>query len=334
MTENQKRIVITGGAGYLGSLLTGNLLRNGYDVTVIDSFLHGGDAILGYLNLPSFHWENLDICQTADVSPHLDGVHGIIHLAGISGFPACQALGRELSRGYNVDATVNLLRAAKEQGVNRFIFPSTYLAYGSPDGNDPISESSPPNPQTLYAETKVEAEKHLLSVESGSCITTILRLADVYGISPRTRFDALVNQFVWQAMSRREIVIYQRGYTRHFIHIEDAVDGFRLILEAPVASVDHEVYNLGDDREYYSKQEVAEAISEIIPGTRIVHKDVSFGGVRRDLPGTFDKIRNRLGFAPRYTLREGILSIRNAIQKGLIREPGDEFHHNARFPLI
>ncbi len=334
MPMNNRLVLITGGAGYIGSALAGHLLSQGIHVKIADHFMHGGDSILGYFRHPHFSWKNVDICQYDQIPKLLQNVDTVIHLAGISGFPACQALGREMSMKYNVEASLHLYQTACRQGVNRFIFPSTYTAFGNSSEAELISETSPPNPQTLYAETKIEAERQLQLNADPTCALTILRLADVYGISPRTRFDALVNQFVWQALSRREIVIYQRGYWRSFIHINDVIHGFWTVSQAPVEQIHNQIYNWGDNRENYSKEDVAHLIGKMIPGTRIYQKDMTFGGYRRDLRGNFNKISSELHITPRYQLPEGIIEIRDAIHMNIIREPGTDFHYNARFPVI
>jgi nucleoside-diphosphate-sugar epimerase len=334
MTGGIKSVVITGGAGFLGSALTAKLLFDGFQVCVLDNFLYGGDALLPFLSHPNFSWICADTSESGNIKEHFEKADVIIHCAAITGFPACQSIGRELAIRYNVEMAAACYKMAGEAGAGHFVFLSTYTAFGALGESAFVTENAPGNPQTVYAETKIEAEKRLMSLRDGGCPLTILRLADLYGLSPRTRFDVLINQMVWQALSRREIVIYQKGYWRSFIHISDAIQGILTTIQSPKEKTAGEVFNLGSNKGNCTKDELAAMVCELIPGTRISKKDISFGGYRRDLRGDFSKIKNNLGFDSIVTPRDGIVEIKSAILSGLIRDPEAEFHHNARFPVI
>jgi nucleoside-diphosphate-sugar epimerase len=331
--KSEKHILVTGGAGFIGSALTAKLLNEGYRASVLDNLFYGGDALIPFIGHPRFEWVQADAADISLVKSLIREGMTVVHLAGIAGFPACQTIGRELAYRYNVDTAAALYQAAFESGAVRFIFPSTYTAFGNPTESDSVTEQSPPNPQTLYAETKIAAEEKLKAIANPGCDLLILRMADIFGISGRTRFDALANQFVWNAVSRREIIIYQKGYRRSFLHIQDAVMGIILGIEASASSVKGEIFNLGDNRLNYTKDEIALLIQELIPGTRIIHKDMTFGGYRRDIHGDFSRIQKQLGFKARFDLPHGISEIKQAILTGLIRDPGADFHYNARFAV-
>jgi nucleoside-diphosphate-sugar epimerase len=158
-----QHVVITGGAGYIGSLLSGYLLQSGYAVTVVDDLLFGGESLIPYFSFPNFRFVKSNVWEPRTVRDALRSdwpvPQAIIHLAAIVGFPACQAVGRQVAWRYNVEATQRVFEQAEEIGVKRFIFPSSYNNYiQSPDGNL-VNEESPLNPQSLYAETKVTAER-------------------------------------------------------------------------------------------------------------------------------------------------------------------------------
>ena len=223
MTDMARNVVVTGAAGYIGSSLTAHLLAQGYHVTAIDHLMYGGDSLIPFLYHPDFTWIPADVLNTRIIRPKLPENSVIVHLAAISGFPACQNIGRALAHSYNVDAALSVYKLACELHALSFIFPSTYTAFGSQDESKLVSETDPGNPQTLYAETKIEAEKLLLRQVQPCCPLVILRLSDVFGLSPRTRFDLLINQLVWQALNRREISIYQKSYWRSFLHITQNV---------------------------------------------------------------------------------------------------------------
>jgi nucleoside-diphosphate-sugar epimerase len=328
-------ILITGGAGYLGSLLTGHLLRLGYAVTVVDDLLFGGEALVAYFSHPDFYfikgnvWEPRTI-RTAARSGW-PAPQAVVHLAAIVGFPACQAVGRQVAWRYNVEATQRVFEQAIEMGVNRFIFASTYSNYGlSPDGK-PVNEDSPLNPQSLYAETKITAERYLLAQADAPCAPLIFRLATLFGLSPRTRFDLIVNQFVLDAYTKRELLIYQRGYSRSFMHICDAVHGITLGLQAPEALIRGQVYNLGSKDGNFTKNEIVNLILKRLPETVVQYKDMTFGGDMRDISVSFDKVYERLGFETRLTVDDGVREILHALRDGVFSNPYDQRYRNAQF---
>ncbi len=332
MESESKHILITGGAGYIGSMLTGRLLRAGHRVTVLDELLWGGESLLAYFPHPNFRFAKVNVTEPDMARPYFDSVDAVIHLAAIVGFPACQQVGPQVARLYNVEATRYVFDLADQAGAERFIFASTYSNYGiSPDGS-PVDEDSPLNPQSLYAETKIEAERFLLEQgKHANCAPVILRFATLFGISPRTRFDLIVNQFVLEAMTKGELIIYQRGYHRSFVHVRDTVEGIVLALSADREKVAGEIFNLGDERGNKSKDEIVELVAEVVPGLKVRYKDLTFGGDMRDIRVRFDKIRRVLGFRARITVEEGIREVHDAIRLGVIRDPLSPKYRNATF---
>lgn len=330
-----KHVLITGGAGYIGSLLAGELLRNGYRVTVLDKLLFGGDSLVSYLAHPNFHFAKGDVWEPRALRQVFKGQentpHAVVHLAAIVGFPACQAVGRQVAWRYNVEATQHVFEQAEELGVSRFVFASTYSTYGlSPNGRG-VTEESPLNPQSLYAETKISAEEFLLNQKDAKCSPLIFRLATLYGISPRTRFDLIVNQFVLDAYTKRDLLIYQRGYSRSFVHVRDVVAGFVLGLEAPQARVRRQVFNLGTEKGNYRKDEIVQFVLKRLPETTVRYKDLTFGGDMRDISVSFAKIRRELGYKAKLGVDDGVREVLHALQQGLIKNPQDERFRNAQF---
>jgi nucleoside-diphosphate-sugar epimerase len=333
MTE--RHILITGGAGYIGSILTSELLRQNCRVTILDTLLFGGESILPFLSHPNFHFIKADVTEPRAVRDAVkrgwDKPDAIVHLAGIVGFPACQAVGKSVAWKYNVEATKTVYGQASDLGVERFVFASTYSNYGlSPDGK-PVTEETPLNPQSLYAETKIAAEEYLLSQKNATCAPLLFRFATLYGLSPRTRFDLIVNQFVLEAFARRELIIYQRGYSRSFVHIRDVVRGVIMGLEAGQEKIRGQVFNLGTDNGNYSKNDIVNFILKRIPETVIEFKDLTFGGDMRDITVSFEKIRRVLGFETTLTVDDGVREVLFALKSGLIRNPTDDRYRNAQF---
>ena len=352
MANDAQRILITGGAGYIGSLLTGVLLQRGHHVTVVDDLLFGGESLLAYFSQPNFHFLKGDVCDPGVLDGIKMGVNdsvrvggtvierdaprnrydAVVHLAAIVGFPACQAVGKQVAWRYNVDSVMRAFELAEEVGAERFIFSSTYSNYGLTTDGKAVTEDSPLHPQSLYAETKIAAERYLTEIAATSrCAPLVFRFATLFGISPRTRFDLIVNQFVLEAMTHRELIIYQRGYSRSFVHVRDVVDGIVLALSTPIERIRGQIFNLGSDASNFTKDEVVALVQKHVDGLKVTHKDLSFGGDMRDITVSFAKIKRELAFEPRISVEDGICEVRDFLRLGLIKNANDMRYRNAQF---
>ena len=352
MANDAQRILITGGAGYIGSLLTGVLLQRGHHVTVVDDLLFGGESLLAYFSQPNFHFLKGDVCDPGVLDRIKLGVNdsvrvggtvierdaprnrydAVVHLAAIVGFPACQAVGKQVAWRYNVDSVMRAFELAEEVGAERFIFSSTYSNYGLTTDGKAVTEDSPLHPQSLYAETKIAAERYLTEIAATSrCAPLVFRFATLFGISPRTRFDLIVNQFVLEAMTHRELIIYQRGYSRSFVHVRDVVDGIVLALSTPIERIRGQIFNLGSDASNFTKDEVVALVQKHVDGLKVTHKDLSFGGDMRDITVSFAKIKRELAFEPRISVEDGICEVRDFLRLGLIKNANDMRYRNAQF---
>lgn len=216
------KVLVTGVAGYIGSVLTTQLLAQGYEVLGIDSLMFGGDAIIGFYNNPKFSFVKADIRDIEQVKPHLQDVDAIVHLAAIVGDPAC-AKQPELAESTNWTGSKALLEAAHQQNnIKRFIFASTCSNYGKMEGDELITEESPLRPVSLYAQLKVKFEKHLLEGDyRDDFVPTALRFSTVYGLSPRIRFDLTVNEFTRDVALGRELIIFGEQFWRPYCHVND-----------------------------------------------------------------------------------------------------------------
>jgi len=333
MTE--RHVLITGGAGYIGSILTSELLRANYRVTILDSLLFGGESLVPFLNHPNFHFVKADVTEPRAVRDAIkrdwQKPDTVIHLAAIVGFPACQAVGRQVAWKYNVEATKNVFGQSADLGVERIVFASTYSNYGLSEDGRPVTEDSPLNPQSLYAETKIASEEFLLSQKDSACAPLLFRFATLYGISPRTRFDLIVNQFVLEAFTKRSLIIYQRGYSRSFVHIRDVVRGVMMGIEAEKEKMRGQVFNLGTDHGNYTKSDIVNLVLKRMPETIVEYKDLTFGGDMRDITVSFEKIKRVLGFDTKFDVDDGVREVLFALKSGLIRNPTDDRYRNAQF---
>ncbi len=317
--KHSKKVLVTGGAGYIGSLLCGELLFRGNRVTVIDNLTFGGNSLLGYTAHPHFAFHKADVCDRRSLEPYFSGVDSVIHLAAIVGFPACQKAGHEASVKCNLDGTANVFELAEQHGAQRFVFSSTYSNYGLADDGKPVTEDSPLNPQSLYAETKIGAENYLLEQGKRSpCAPVILRLATLFGPSPRTRFDLIINQFVFEAVQKRKLVIYQKEFNRSFVHIRDIGRAFRMMLDAPLRDVQNQVFNVGSNSGNCTKEEIVRLIQKYVPGVEVEYKDLHFDGDMRDIKVSFNKIERVLGYKAQITVEQGIREMAGAIQSGFL----------------
>ena len=321
------KILVTGGAGYIGSVLIRQLLQKNYKVRVLDILNFGGESLLGILNYPDFEFVKGDLRNDKLLKDVIENIDAVVHLAAIVGDPAC-AKEPGIARETNLDASINLFNlCVKSRNVKRFIFASTCSNYGKMEGNYYITENSPLNPVSLYAQLKVSFEKYILrSSTRTDFIPTALRFATVYGVSPRMRFDLTVNEFTRDVALGKELTIYGEQFWRPYCHVEDLARSCILVLESSEKKVDHNVFGVGDSQENYQKKMLAEEILKVVPEARIryVHKDED----PRDYRVNFSKIKKQLGFNITKIVPDGIKEINSIITNGLLRDPESETYRN------
>lgn len=284
-------ILITGGAGYLGVVLSKALLEKGHAVTILDNLMYGESSVLHLLDNPRFGVIRRDIrnLETMDLSTY-DAVY---HLAGISGYPACEA-NPNSAQLINVDATRQLTMRLSRQQV--LIYASTTSFYGK--NGDVCNEQSFVSPVSLYGKTKYQAEQIVMEKEN----SIALRFATIFGVSPKMRVDLLVNDFAHKAMNDRCIVLFAGNSRRTFIHIKDAIHAYVFALEN-VERMKDNVFNVGDEALNYSKREIAQTIAGLT-GCTVIDSDMDDPDVRNFVI-SFDKIKD-LGYAVRNSLLSGI----------------------------
>jgi nucleoside-diphosphate-sugar epimerase len=320
-------VVVTGGAGYVGSRAVLELLASGHRVRVLDSLLHGSvPSLLGAWGSRDFEFVEGDVRDPATRGDVLAEAKAVIHLAAIVGDPAC-ARQPEAAREVNLEATRLLLADAAHAGIERFIFLSTCSNYGklgTPTGF--ATEEWSLSPLSVYAETKVEAEREVLSSDRTGLTSCCLRLATVYGSSPRMRFDLTVNEFVRDVLLMNELEVYGEQFWRPYIHVRDAARALRLVLEAPAEQVDGEVFNVGSTAENYRKIDIVELLKQRVPRARVtfVERDED----PRDYRVSFDKISERLGFNAEHTVSQGIDEIISLVRSRVIEDPFAAVYRN------
>jgi nucleoside-diphosphate-sugar epimerase len=312
--------LVTGGAGYLGSILVPVLLGEGRAVRVLDSFSVGDrGSLLHVWGSPGFELVHGDVRDSDVRRRALEGVDAVVHLAAIVGDPACSR-DPVVAREVNLDATKALLADSIGAGVERLVFASTCSNYGKMvDGDAFATEEWELRPVSLYAETKVGAELEVLAAASPAFASTCLRLATVFGTSPRMRFDLTVNEFTRDAFARGELVVYGEQFWRPYVHVRDAARAIALVLGAPAGAVAGQVFNVGATTQNFRKQDLVDFLVERLPETRVEH--VVQTEDPRDYRVSFDRIRDRLGFAVTRTVPEGIDEVLALLRAGAIADP-------------
>ncbi|MEN6502034.1 MAG: NAD(P)-dependent oxidoreductase [Tenuifilaceae bacterium] len=315
-----QKVLVTGGAGYIGSVLVRQLLEHNYRVVVLDSLMYGGESLLDLFNNNNFDFVKGDIRREEDIAMAMKGVDIVVHLAAIVGDPAC-AKQPELAKSTNLDGSKLLYSIANKMGVKRFIFSSTCSNYGRMANPDiMVDEMSELAPVSLYAETKVGVEKFLLSQpKSNTCKPTVLRFSTVYGLSLRPRFDLTVNEFTKELALGRELVIFGEQFWRPYCHVVDLARSVLIALEAPMEKVAFNVYNVGDSSENYQKKMIVEEIKKFIPDSKI--KYIQKNEDPRDYRVSFEKIKNELGFSITQRVPDGISQILKVIKQRILLNP-------------
>jgi len=310
-------VLVTGGAGYVGSVLVDELLARGFRVRALDALLHGSvPSLLPRWGDPRFEFLRGDVRDAEARVRALQGVDAVVHLAAIVGDPAC-ARDSDLARDVNLNGTRALLADAQTAGVERFVFASTCSNYGKMNGDGLADEEFELAPVSLYAETKVAAELEVLRHEELG--PTCLRFATVYGTSPRMRFDLTVNEFTRDLEVNRELTVFGEQFWRPYIHVRDAAQAIAAVLTAPREVVAGEVFNVGNTDENYRKLDIVELLRERLPEGEVnfVRRDED----PRDYRVSFEKFADRLGFRPGRTIAEGIDEVCGLLRSGLIDDP-------------
>jgi nucleoside-diphosphate-sugar epimerase len=314
------KILVTGGAGYIGSVLVRILLQKGYKVRVIDSLKFGGEALYDVMQNPDFEFVKGDIRNANDVSKAIENVDAVAHLAAIVGDPACSKFSEEANET-NWDGAVALFEAAEKAGVKRFVFASTCSNYGKmEDPNSFVNETSELRPVSLYAELKVKFEKYLLEERKDAKIcATALRFSTVYGFSPRIRFDLTVNEFTRNVILTGEQEIWGPQFNRPYCHVDDLARSVMQVLKAPEEKVRTNVFNVGDTSENYSKRMLMEEIQKQIPSAKAIYVEKTEDP--RDYRVNCDKIKDVLGFTITKKVSQGIAEIIKVMNSGIINDP-------------
>ncbi len=316
MNEEIKRVLVTGGAGYVGAVLVPKLLKSGYRVTVVDLYMYGEHVIDPVKDDPGLKQVKGDIRDKALLERELSGMDAVIHLACISNDPSFE-LDPGLAKTINYDATILLTDLAKKFKVKRFVFASSSSVYGVKEEED-VTEDLELEPLTDYSKYKALCEDYMLKQNNDDFAVLVLRPATVCGYSPRQRLDLTVNILTNHALNKREITVFGGSQKRPNIHIEDVTDLYVKALGYPKEKIAGKIFNAGYENKKVS--ELADIVKKVVAdrSLRIVtrHTDDS-----RSYHISSEKIKRELGFSPHYTIRQAVADLKEAFLSGKIPDP-------------
>jgi len=296
-----KKILVTGGAGYVGSVLVPLLLELDYEVKVYDNLMYGVDGLFGSFLYDEFEFIKGDIRNKQELEKAIDGCDAVVHLAALVGYPICKKNEREAD-SVNAGGTRTLIDVAgKEIPI---IFASTGSCYGNLEGV--CKEDLPLKPLTIYGKTKAQAEREL-RLSGGDFV--IYRFATAYGVSPRMRLDLLINDFTYKAVKEKNLIVYEKHYRRTFIHVFDMARAFVFALEN-YGKMKGKIYNVGSKDMNLTKEYIAEYIKKQTPYCLYFVEDESMGHDEdaRDYEVDYSRI-NKLGYGPKISLERGVAQL-------------------------
>lgn len=329
------RVLVTGGAGYIGNFVVEELLDQGHDVRVLDSMLWGDDSLDPLRDDDNLEIREGDIRHIEDLSYALQGCEAVIHLAGIVGDPAC-SVNEQATQAVNVESTKALVEVCKLHDIERLLFASTCSVYGASELME-LDEGSFLNPLSLYAKSKIESEEIIFHETHGEfsdtdITATMLRLGTIFGWSRRMRFDLVVNLLTAKALLEDDIPVYGGEQYRPLVHVTDAANAFVAALEADESKVDHQIFNVGDNDLNYKIKDVGRIVEDEIDGAEV--RFVEYKEDERTYRVSFDKINYILGWEAERDVADGVREIADWMETEEITDYQRENFRNAEYPYM
>ena len=324
-----KNILLIGGEGYIGNVVTQNLLDTGYHVTSYDNLLYNNNhCVLHKMQSSNYQFIYGDMLNTEHLKKALNEIDGVVLLAGLVGDPITKKYPNE-SAAINDIGVKNVIDLCAEKNIDKFIFVSTCSNYGLIKDDELAHEEFELNPLSLYAKSKVNAEKHILSLKDKTEMnSTILRFATAFGLSPRMRFDLTVSDFTLNIATGNKLLVYDANTWRPYCHVQDFARLIQMVIEAPTEKVAFEVFNAGGDGNNATKQMIVNSILKIFSDGKVKYQE--HGSDPRNYKVNFNKVKSLLGFEPQYTVQYGIDELIDAINNHVFDhiEENRNFHGN------
>jgi len=316
-----KTILVTGGAGYVGSVLIPKLLKEGYAARVLDLYIYGGDVFDDVKDNPNLTQIKGDIRDRNVLEKAVSGCDAVIHLACISNDPSYE-LNPDLGKSINYDAFLSLVDISKAEGVKRFIYASSSSVYGIKDEPE-VTEDLPLDPLTDYSKYKALCEEYLQAAATDDFVVTTIRPSTVCGYSPRLRLDLTVNILTNHAINNGKITVFGGEQKRPNLHIEDMTDAYLFLLIQPVEKINRKIYNVG--YENYKVKEIAEMVKKTLGGDIPIVTTPSDD--IRSYHVSSKKIKEELGFESKHSVEEAIQDLAAAFNAGKIENPMEDIKY-------
>ncbi|MFX1385151.1 MAG: NAD-dependent epimerase/dehydratase family protein [Promethearchaeota archaeon] len=326
-TKQSKKVLIIGGAGYIGSMLSRILLEQGYFIRVLDNLTFGEKSIADLKLNPNFELIVGSYTNFEKLIPCLKNVDAVVHLAAIVGDPAGN-IDPELTEEINYHGVKVLAEFCKFYRIQRLIFTSTCSVYGA-SNNDILNEESLLNPVSLYAETKLKAEKALLKAKTKFFHPCIIRLATVFGLSYRMRFDLVINLLTALSIRKKEISIFSGKQWRPFVHVKDVGRSILNILNQPIEKISGEIFNIGNDKNNFQIEDIGELLRQIFPDIKV--NKVEEKEDKRSYRVSFNKAKEILNFSAENIIEDGIKEIANYMYKTAIDITDSQYSNYKNF---
>lgn len=329
MEENNKeRVLVTGGAGYVGSVLVPELLKKGYKVNVLDTFWFWNSPEEYVKAIEAENNTNLtlvkgDLRNKADINRALNGAESVIHLACISNDPSSE-LNPQFTHSVNYDGSINIIDLSKASGIKRFIYASSSSVYGIKEEPN-VTEELELQPLTQYSKLKVEIEHYLMHRIDETFKGAVIRPSTVCGYSPRQRLDVVVNILTNFAVNKGKIKVLGGSQLRPNIHIKDMVRAYELLLEAPIDKINKKTYNAG--YENLKVMEIASLVKEVVGEVEATIEETND---LRSYHVCSDKIKTELGFETKHTVKEAIAELKEAFRSGKLKNLEDDNYFNVK----
>jgi nucleoside-diphosphate-sugar epimerase len=304
--------LIIGGEGYIGNIVTQTLLDNGYVVTSLDNLIYNNRiCVLNKKNHKNYHFVYGDMLNSKTLKPLVKKTDAVVLLAGLVGDPITKKYPKE-SALVNDKGIKNVIDLCAEHNIEKLVFVSTCSNYGLIESDELADENHELNPLSLYAKSKVNAEKYIFSLKGKTDMNpTILRFATAFGLSPRMRFDLTVSEFTRDLLIGNELLVYDAHTWRPYCHVKDFGRLIQIVIEAPEQKVSFEVFNAGGEVNNATKQMIVDSIIEKISNGKVHYQE--HGSDPRNYRVNFKKVQSVLGFKPIYTIKDGVEELVDAI---------------------
>lgn len=328
-----RKILLVGGAGYIGTVMTGHFLRKGWQVRCMDQLVYKNEScVWPFLSNSQYEFVRGDLRDSNACKQALNGVTDVVVLAGLVGDPITKKY-PEASAAINQQGVSSFIDIAKTSAIERLVFVSTCSNYGLVEKDVVVDENFPLAPLSLYAKHKVEMEQKILGLKGQADFhPTILRFATAFGLSPRMRFDLTVNEFVRDLHMGKELLVFDAQTWRPYCHVRDFSRAVEQVLNAPSQKVGFEVFNVGSEENNYTKQMIVDEVLKSLPASKVKYQEK--GADPRNYRVNFNKIRQTLDFTPEVSVREGVAETLAALKLHLFDHVEEQKHFFGNYEIF